>query len=83
MKIFILTIFAMIGAIFLPTLAFAETKVINGCEVVQASNGNYFYKVDGACQFDRTGLSAIGDGKAKWLEAKEAEEAAAEEAAAS
>lgn len=80
MKAIILTA-ALIGGIALPTLAFAETKVINGCEVVQASNGNYFYKVDGACQFDRTGLSAIGDGKAKWLEAKEAEAAA--EAAAS
>lgn len=80
MKAIIITA-ALIGGIALPTLAFAETKVINGCEVVQASNGNYFYKVDGACQFDRTGLSAIGDGKAKWLEAKEAEAAA--EAAAS
>lgn len=41
----------------------ATAKTVLGCEVTQASNGNYFYKVDPTCQFDRTGLSERGDGK--------------------
>jgi hypothetical protein len=41
----------------------ANAKTILGCEVVKADNGNYFYKVDNACQFDRTGLGERGDGK--------------------
>ena len=41
----------------------AGAKVFAGCEVIKAANGNHFYKVDGACQFDRTGRGDQGDGK--------------------
>lgn len=31
------------------TIASAETKTINGCEVVKAENGNYYNRVDPTC----------------------------------
>lgn len=56
MKYFVLiTMFAFTSS--------ASAKTVLGCEVTQASNGNYFFKVDPTCQFDRTGLSDRGDGK--------------------
>ena len=54
------------GALILLALLMAmpaSAKVIAGCEVVQADNGNYFYKVDPTCAFERDGLGDRGEGK--------------------
>lgn len=54
MKLIISTIaIAMIG-----TASIAETKVINGCEVRKAENGNYFSRVNPACGIE---LSTASD----------------------
>lgn len=56
-------IFLATALIAMTAPAFAETRIVLGCEVIQAANGNYFYKVDPTCAFDRTGLGEQGDGK--------------------
>ena len=50
MKATILTA-AMIGAILLPSLAFATGKVVDGCEIVTVEGTNYSNKVDPRCVF--------------------------------
>lgn len=52
----------------------ATAKTILGCEVTQASNGNYFYKVDPTCQFDRTDLGERGDDRVILEDEEEEEE---------
>lgn len=61
MKANLLTTIALLTVFAVPALA--DTQVINGCQVIQAENGNYWFKTDNACQFDRTGLGNRGDGK--------------------
>lgn len=36
-------------AVLIGTAALADTKIINGCEVRKADNGNYYSRVDGGC----------------------------------
>lgn len=45
----------------------SETIVFQGCEMKQADNGNYFFKVDAGCQFNgiENGYGiGVGDGEA-------------------
>lgn len=46
MKKLLLSAALMLGT---STLAFAETKTINGCDVQKAANGNYYSKVNPGC----------------------------------
>lgn len=61
MKTTILTVAMLFGALIFPTLTFATT--LDGCEIIQAANGNYWFKADPACVFDRSGAGERGDGK--------------------
>jgi len=51
MKLFLTTIFALIGAILLPSLAFADPRIVDGCEIVTVEGTNYSNKVDPRCDF--------------------------------
>ena len=48
MKLTILTS-ALIGALLLPSLAFADTRTVNGCEVATVPGTNYSNLVDPTC----------------------------------
>ena len=48
--------------VMLPFAGMAETRIVDGCEVIKAENGDYWYKTDGACEFARIGLGSKGDG---------------------
>ena len=50
MKATILTA-AMIGALLMPFAAFADTKIVDGCEIVTVEGTNYSNKVDPTCVF--------------------------------
>ncbi len=93
MKTTILTA-AMIGAILLPSLAFADPRIVDGCEIVTVEGTNYSNKIDPSCDFasfpaadkdDRAAAAAMKLEEEAAAAAKKAEEdaAAAEEAAAS
>lgn len=49
MKLFLTTIFALIGAILLPSMTFADTRIVNGCEVATVPGTNYSNLVDPTC----------------------------------
>lgn len=44
-----ITTAALIGALLLPSLAFADTKIVNGCEVATVPGTNYSNLVDPTC----------------------------------
>lgn len=74
-KILLTTAFLMASA----TLASADTIMVQGCEVVKATNGNYYNLVDVNCKyagsaFDPTGAEEKADlRRAAAREAAEAE----------
>ena len=43
---------ALLGGVALPTLVFAETKTMLGCEVRAVEGSNYYVKADPNCDFD-------------------------------
>lgn len=45
----IITTATLIGALLLPTLAFADTRIVNGCEVATVPGTNYSNLVDPNC----------------------------------
>lgn len=51
MKLLLTTLFALIGAILMPFAAFADTKIVDGCEIVTVEGTNYSNKVDPRCVF--------------------------------
>lgn len=51
--------FAALLALSIP--AAADTKVIDGCAVQKADNGNYYSKVDATCQFTNDAGGKGGD----------------------
>ena len=43
---------ALLGALLLPTLTFADTRIVNGCEVATVPGTNYSNLVDPTCVMD-------------------------------
>lgn len=61
MKTLYLYTIALLTTFAVPALA--DPLVLDGCEIVQAENGNHFVKADPTCVFVRDGLGETGDGK--------------------
>lgn len=60
---------ALLAAQFATAAIASETIVFQGCEMKQADNGNYFFKVDAGCQFNSiengAGIGAEGPSEAE------------------